>query len=338
MRLQSEWFDRFGSAKGLIGPLIERASVVAATCIGLAAVEEANTSDFDLCIIDEASKATAMEACLPMARAKNWVVVGDSKQLPPFQEEFLTNADLREYYELTEPEAMESAFERLRRLLPDANRVMLTSQYRMVEPIGRLVSEAFYDGKLVNIRKTLDKSLAAHTGRVVNWMSTRKLSRRQEQRAGKSSFVNTEEAAQICDLLLDLDETIHHSEIKAARSVLVLSGYGEQVRYLERSIARIRRELRYLVPECCTIDRVQGRQADVVFFSITRSNTENNAGFLRALERVNVALSRARELLVIVGDDDFVQRAPGAEPLRRVLAHIRSWPSECYMAVFEEPV
>lgn len=337
MRLQSEWFDRFGSAKGLLAPLIERASVVAATCIGLAALEEANTSQFDLCIIDEASKATAMEACVPMARARRWVLVGDSKQLPPFHEEFLTNPDLREFYEVAEAEATESAFERLRRLLPEANREMLTTQYRMVEPIGRLVSECFYEGKLVNTRKEIDKSLASLTGKTVNWMSTRKLARRQDQKAGRTSYVNPEEAAKICDLLLDLDDALHRGTPGKPRSVLVLSGYGEQVRYLERSITQVRRELRHLVPECCTIDRVQGRQADVVFFSVTRSNPDNKAGFLRELERVNVALSRARDLLVIVGDDEFVQRAGGADSLRRVLGHIRSWPSECFMAVFDDP-
>lgn len=199
------------------------------------------------------------------------------------------------------------------------------------------MSECFYEGKLVNTRKEVDRALAGLTGRVVNWMSTRKLARRQDQRAGRTSYVNPEEAAKICDLLLDLDDALHRGTPGKPRSVLVLSGYGEQVRYLDRSIARVRRELRHLIPECCTIDRVQGRQADVVFFSVTRSNPDNKAGFLRELERVNVALSRARDLLVIVGDDDFVQRAGGAESLRRVLGHIRSWPSECFMGVFEDP-
>lgn len=335
LKLQGEWFDRFGSAKGLIGPLIERASVVASTCTGLATIEEANSAQFDLCIIDEASKATAMEACVPMARAKRWVLVGDSKQLPPFHEEFLSQPELRTYYEVEEPEASESAFERLRRLLPDSNRVLLTTQYRMVEPIGRMVSECFYDGKLVNTRRDLDAHLSGMTGRVVNWMSTRDLEARLDQRAG-TSYVNPEEAAKICDLLLDLDAQLDADKTTAVRSVLVVSGYGAQVQYLDRRVAQIRRDLRHLRPECCTIDRVQGRQVDIVLFSVTRSNPDGRAGFLRALERINVALSRARDLLFIVGDDEFVQRASHAEPLLRVLNHIRRWPSECFMGVFEE--
>lgn len=333
--IQSQWFDRLGSKRGLIGPLLERASVVACTCLGLAAIEDANEIAFDLCIIDEASKATAMEACVPMARAKKWVLVGDSKQLPPFQEEVLSRPELREYFELDEPEAEESAFERLRRLLPDDSRVMLTTQYRMVEPIGRLVSECFYEGQLESVRKDTDESLCRLTNRAVSWISTRNLRNRGEQRAG-TSFVNPEEAVKICDLLLDLDDLLDEDESKPGRSVLVLSGYAAQVQYLNRRIAHIRPQLRHLIPECCTIDRVQGREADAVFFSVTRSNQDSRSGFLRELERINVALSRALDLLVIVGDDEFVQRAPQAQPLQRVLEHIRKWPSECFIAPFEE--
>ncbi|HFD86067.1 MAG TPA: hypothetical protein ENJ35_00130, partial [Gammaproteobacteria bacterium] len=169
--LQADWFDRFGSKKGLVAPLIERSAVVATTCLGLASVEEATETVFDLCIIDEASKATAMEACVPMSRAKKWILVGDSKQLPPFQEEVLAKPELREQFEIDGLEAEESAFERMRRLAPDGCRVMLTTQYRMVEPIGRLVSECFYEGLLESVRCDVDPHLCRLPMRAVNWFS-----------------------------------------------------------------------------------------------------------------------------------------------------------------------
>jgi superfamily I DNA and/or RNA helicase len=164
-------------------------------------------------------------------------------------------------------------------------------------------------------------------------MSTRRLADKTEQLAG-TSYVNSSEASRICDLLLKTDYHLKQGKQKRY-SVLVLSGYAAQVHHLERRITQIRHQVRYLDIECCTIDRVQGREADAVFFSLTRSNAERTVGFLRALERMNVALSRARNLLFIVGDDDFVERAAEAEPMQRVLSHIRRWPSECFLGAFE---
>lgn len=332
--LQSEWLDRFGTAKRFVQPLVHRSAVVAATCIGLASLEEASEVDFDLCIIDEASKATAMESCVPMARARRWVLIGDSRQLPPFREEVLARKELRELYDLDTADVGESLFERLRQKLPAANRVMLQTQYRMVEPIGRLISNCFYEGKLASDRKEINTNLCSLTGYAVNWMSTRKLPKKSEQLDGKS-FINTAEAEQILNLVADLDDSLKESGCTEVYSVLVLSAYGSQVRNLDRRFRQVRHQLKHLTVECCTVDRVQGREAHAVFFSVTRSNTEHRAGFLRALERINVALSRAKDLLMIVGDNEFVEHAPGAEPLQNVLSHMRNWPSECFQAVLE---
>ena len=282
VKLQSEWLDRFGASDGFLKPLIERSSIVAATCVGLAAIEETDEVEFDLCIIDEASKATAMESSVPMARSKRWVLVGDSKQLPPFREEVLARPELRERFDIESFETAESMFERFRRLLPEQCQTMLTTQYRMAEPIGRMISECFYDGELESSRKEIDPVLSSFTGRAVNWLSTRKALRKSEHRAG-TSFVNAEEASAICDLVLDLEDILADSAKTDVTSVLVLSAYGAQVSHLERRMRNIRQRIQHLKVECCTVDRVQGRESDVVFFSVTRSNASRTAGFLRAL-------------------------------------------------------
>jgi superfamily I DNA and/or RNA helicase len=77
------------------------------------------------------------------------------------------------------------------------------------------------------------------------------------------------------------------------------------------------------------VDAFQGREADILVFSITRSEVRG-LGFLREMERINVALSRGRELLAIIGDHAFCQAAPGAtNPLRDVIDYIRRNPETC---------
>jgi superfamily I DNA and/or RNA helicase len=333
IKLQADWFYRFGSMEGFVKPLIERASVVAATCVGLAAIGEINELDFDLCIIDEASKATAMESAVPMARAKKWVLVGDSKQLGPFQEEILRKPELKERFEIGSPEASETMFQRFLRLLPKENRVRLTHQYRMVVPIRDLMNECFY-GDLEGGKDSIDRIICSYTGKAVNWFSTSQVERRMEQGIG-NTFSNQEEVTRICELVLAIEQSIN--KLSAKKKVndnktiptLVLSGYEAQTKLLKSRLNQITRDLKTLKIECSTIDQVQGREADVVIFSLTRSNKDSKVGFLKELERINVALSRARELLYIIGDDRFVVRAENAQSLQKVLNHIKNSP-DCY--------
>jgi hypothetical protein len=92
--LQGEWIERVGRGSEFQGAFLQQCHVVAGTCVGLAGVRGMRELQFDLCIIDEASKATATEALVPIVRAGRWVLVGDTRQLPPFQEEALQDPSL----------------------------------------------------------------------------------------------------------------------------------------------------------------------------------------------------------------------------------------------------
>lgn len=335
LSLQAEWLDRFGRGESFLGALCERSSVVAATCIGFTSLPGSGSLPYDLCIIDEASKATATEALVPMIFARLWVLVGDSRQLPPFEDEVHRNADLRKRFKIDCGEASESLFERLARHLPKACQRVLTRQYRMVPPIGRLISECFYpDMGLESEPRELDPCLVSVTGRAVAWVTTRYLIDRRARWA-EQSYVNPEEVDRILDLLTDFEHAVEDYDDTVR--VQLLSGYSAQVRLMERSVGRDRHRLPHLDISCSTVDSVQGREAEVVIFSVTRSNEGGSSGFLGELARINVALSRAREALVIVGDDEFVRRATGAEPLRRVLQHIDQNPDDCLMQSFDPP-
>ncbi|MEZ2226025.1 AAA domain-containing protein [Microcoleus sp.] len=326
--IQAEWFDQFGRNEKFNAPLIKRSQVVAGTCIGIP--RDIQDIEFDLCIVDEASKATATEVLVPIARSHRWILVGDPKQLPPFRDEASRDSDFLEKYELTQDDIRETLFDRLLRTLPDGCRKMLTIQHRMVAPIGNLVSECFYDGQLKSARTDLDQHLRSVLPQPVTWLTTTKLPNSREQSAN-SSFNNICEVNVIVQFLKQLNQTA--VKVQKKYSVAVLTGYAAQLKLLDRNLASELNNWQALTVECNTVDAFQGREADIAVYSVTRSNKEGKVGFLRDAERLNVALSRGKVGLVIVGDHHFC-RTSHDNPLHRVLDYVESHHENC---VLKEP-
>lgn len=321
--LQTDWLEQFGRNERFNAPLIKRSQVVAGTCIGVP--REIYDIEFDVCIVDEASKATATEVLVPMARSKKWILVGDPKQLPPFQDEASRNVEFLEEYELAQEDIQETLFERLLRTLPDGCRKMLAIQHRMVEPIGKLISTCFYDSQLHSNGPEIDQTLNKVLPRPVTWLTTSKLPNSREQSVG-SSFDNSCEVRAILQWLKQLNSVAEAAE--KHYSVAVLSGYAAQLKLLNRSLDSEQSSLKALAIECNTVDAFQGREADIVLYSVTRSNKDGKVGFLRDEARLNVALSRGRIGLVIVGDSQFC-RSLSNSPLYRVLQYIEQHPTDC---------
>lgn len=329
VRLQAEWAARFGNGEEFTAALIRRANVVGATCIGLAGVRGYEDAQFDLCILDEASRATPPEALVPMVKARRWVLVGDERQLPPFVDQALRERSLLEEVGLEQGALRETLFARMRELLPQGNRGMLRTQYRMEPEIGSLISSCFYGGELVNGRdreRLLPTSLFPSA---VVWQSTVGLgTERREVRRG-TSFANPGEARVIAATLERLSYL--YPRVDGRRPPLrvgVLSGYMAQVETIRTELQAKQASWTNLDIEVNTVDAVQGREFAVVCYSVTRSNGERREGHLADERRINVALSRAEWQLVIVGDDGFVNGL-SESALKRVLRHIHDRPDEC---------
>jgi superfamily I DNA and/or RNA helicase len=103
---------------------------------------------------------------------------------------------------------------------------------------------------------------------------------------------------------------------------------------INRTLAQELSNWKALTVECNTVDAFQGREADIAVYSVTRSNNNGEMGFLGQIERLNVALSRGRLSLAIVGDHSFCLTANDPNPLRRVLHHIQQYSQEC---IIKEP-
>ena len=328
MELADEWRQRFGRPADFFGVYLAACDLVAGTCLGVATSGLQETV-FDLCIIDEASKASPTEILVPMVKARKWVIVGDPQQLPPFVEAGIKNS-LLEQHGLTKDDVKSTLLDHLIAIAPDACRSSLLTQHRMVKPIGDLVSHCFYEGRLNNVNERVDSMLAKALAlpKPVTWLTTSSKAGRYETQH-RGSFVNRQEIDAVERLLGRLQ--LAASQRGQPYSVALLSGYGGQVIELGRRWEAIRHRHPDLEVESATVDSFQGREADIAVYSVARSNKEGQLGFLGEKERLNVALSRGRLGLAIVGDSLFCEKAGSASPFMPVIDHIRANPQDCAM-------
>lgn len=296
--------------------------IVAGTCVGLGRNSLGLTQTaFDLVIIDEAARCTASELLVPLQSARWAVLVGDQAQLEPHHEpDVVTEVALRTG--IAKREIMRSDFERV--FSTGYGRkasFSLRTQYRMLPPIGQLVSESFYPTlKLAPGRTTpeVDPSLLpADLEKVLTWVETDGLgSAGYEQRKENSSRINVAEA----DAIIALIEGWHAhapfvhwltTQEKHPAGIGIICMYAEQRNLIEKRLRQS--SLGYLLErhvKVGTVDSYQGKENPIIVLSLVRNNDhgilENGVrkiqeGFLSTPNRINVAISRAMDRLVIVG-------------------------------------
>jgi AAA domain/Protein kinase domain len=326
--LAEEWYLRFGRSRDFAAALIADSQVVASTCLGFGGLRGIQNVEFDLCIVDEASKATVTELLVPISRSRKWVIVGDRNQLPPFVDDAIKCPQVLEAHGLSREDLKVTLLDILADRLPATATARLTQQHRMVRPIGDLISTCFYDGGLKSINEGSSSFLSPALPRPVTWFSTSGLPQRMEQ-AAHGSFKNLAEVKVIESMLRPLALMAHLRNQRF--KIAVLSGYSEQRKELRRMLDAQLSSLQNIDIECNTVDAFQGREADIAIYSATRCNKRGDLGFLRERRRLNVALSRARYGLAIVGDATFLRSAPDGDynPWLKVLEYIESHPMDC---------
>ncbi len=330
LQTHAEWETAFGRSRDFHAAVIAASQVVAGTCLGVMSIPGRNDITYDLCIVDEASIATPTEVLVPMSRARRVVLVGDSKQLSPFQDPDLKTSGLLEKYGLKPEDQKATLFNHLSAHLPDSLKKTLTTQHRMLPAIGDLISECFYANELKSVERSPASGLIGVMPKPVTWYSTARKPNRGSRPIG-TSYHNDVEVELVMDLLSRIDFLVQSGRHKDQRfSVALLTGYDPQRQRLQNAYqTRANRWKSYSDVFVNVVDAFQGREADIVVFSVTRSEVKG-LGFLREMERINVALSRGKELLAIVGDHAFCQSAQGAiNPLRDVIDYIRRNPQTC---------
>ena len=306
--LCKEWQKRVTQGDGLLQESIADSTLVGATCLGIPGLSAAIEFNFDWVIVDEAGKATPPEILVPICLGRKIVLVGDHKQLPPVVDEALLKLQDKERMNISKEDLELSLFEYLERGLNDDCKSILDEQYRMNPVIGDLISKLFYDGKLVSRTSREEKTipLKMYDNKPLVWLSTVDKSNKKEERIA-DSYRNSCEAKLIFEHLLEIDEEL--GKLKTKKETAIIAGYRGQRDYLTRLYeSNYRARFHNMTVEINTVDAFQGRETDIVFYSVVRSNENGNLGFLKDVRRLNVAFSRARELLVVVGDHQCAQR------------------------------
>lgn len=287
---------REAAAKWLIGSR----HIHAVTCVGMARRDYGlSRREFDIAIIDEAGKAFGAELMLPAAVSRRLVMVGDHKQLPPT----ITTDELREEigYRLSmgEVESLlnENMFKTIFDQLPSEAKGMLVKQYRMHKDIGDIVSEMFYDGRLESVRD--NEAWGLSRSRLVFVDFSKVACYRHEKDDLSPSIVNSTERAAVFALLARMNDM----EKFRGLSILLVCPYEAQRRVLSEELIR-----KSFVLDICvsTVDAVQGGEANIVILMMTR--TFGDVQFLLDKHRLNVALSRARDAVIIFGHVECLTR------------------------------
>jgi superfamily I DNA and/or RNA helicase len=268
--------------------VLERAQVVCVTLASLGSGVIAH-EEFDLALIDEATQATEPLTLLGLLRAPKVVLAGDPKQLPPT---ILSQEAARAGLAV-------SLFERLLQDHGEGVKRMLREQYRMNTRIMEFPSREMYGGELRAHPSVADRTLAQvlTPGAEVDappvlFLDTAGKGFEEQVEETSRSLYNPGEA----DLIVARVKALLAAGL-SARELAVITPYSAQAFHLRERVEALSPDV-----EVDTVDAFQGREKDAILVTLTRSNTEGTLGFLTDLRRMNVALTRARRHLFVVGD------------------------------------
>ena len=287
--------------------LFGEARVIACTLVG-SANRLLEGQKFGTLFIDEAAQALEAACWIPIRRVSRVILAGDHCQLPPTVKSFAAlkaglGKTLMERIVDNKPEVV----------------TLLKMQYRMNEEIMRFSSDWFYGNQVesapeVKFRSILDLDIP------MTWVDTSQFqlpeneeSLFKEQFVGESfGRINKAEAELTLMALETYFNKIGKQRILDERiDVGVISPYRAQVQYLRRLLKKkdFFKPYRHLI-SVNTVDGFQGQERDVILISLVRANDEGQIGFLRDLRRMNVAITRARMKLIILGDASTMTRHP----------------------------
>ena len=278
---------------------------------------------FDVVIMDEASKATPLEMAVPLVLGKKIIVIGDHKQLPPMMDENTIDSALEKIGKKDIAEKLQKAESQFKRLFEAAAKVRKTivatldTQYRMHEQIMNTIKQ-FYQEELAatgglkcGITDTMDIPDLTNKGSRWHGITLNPIIQPSTHAVWidvhtpetylNPGYKNEGELKAIDLVLKALQQADGYSEFVNAqqkpedKEIGIITFYSAQSREIKKKY----KGKNYRMD---VVDRFQGMERNIIIVSTVRSNPKNNIGFAKEIERINVAFSRARRLLIVVGN------------------------------------
>lgn len=268
--------------------LLDNAQVITSTLTG-AGSSFLKERVFPLVFIDEAAQALDGACWIPILKSKKVVLAGDHCQLPP--------TVLNPQAKLLSQTLFEKAMSK------EDLSSFLSTQYRMSTEIMAHSNQHFYDGQLAAAPEVAQHRLLDSEHEVINppleWIDTAGCGFDEIRHPKTLSLHNAGEANILKAHLNALLEAIAYSKAELNPSIGVISPYSDQVHHLKK-LLHLESTAHNLAID--SIDGFQGQEKDIIYISLVRTNDEGEIGFLKDLRRMNVAMTRARKKLVILGD------------------------------------
>lgn len=286
---------------------------------------------FDVVIMDEASKATPLEMAVPLVLGKKIIVIGDHKQLPPMMDENTIDSALEKIGKKDIAEKLQKAESQFKRLFEAAAKVRKTivatldTQYRMHEQIMNTIKQ-FYQEELAatgglkcGITETMDIPDLSNKGSRWHGITLNPIIEPSTHAVWidvhtpetylSPGYKNEGELKAIDLVLKALQQADGYSEFLKAQNkpedteIGIITFYSAQNREIKKKYDhRFNKHIKKGEYICDVVDRFQGMERNIVIVSTVRSNPKNNIGFAKEIERINVAFSRAKRLLIVIGN------------------------------------
>lgn len=339
MLLSDEWLRALGEpAANFVEFLAKSRTFVAGTLVGIGRRAAGVIQNlYDWVIIDEAGRAAPSELAVAMQTGRRILLVGDHKQLPPTFTDEVANIVTRDFPGQPEETLLGSDFQRMfessyGRVVGTALRV----QYRMAPTIGAVVADTFYrEERLETGRQPAPDAyscLPAYLHKELTWVDMSPLGKAgfEDKKQDRKDIRNEAEADIVVNILRSIVESDAAMKVLLAdlrdgeQPIGIITMYGRQRRVLANKLAGatwLPKTLRKYI-KVDTVDSYQGKENRIIILSTVRNNPGREVGFLRSTNRINVAMSRAMERLIIVGATSMWRDRNGHLPLGRALSKV----------------